>query len=94
MFDELPFARFAPNFLKKGSVKKISALIPNNTASSVTNVIVSFLSGDIELAQLLQTFKHFDLNTHDKGYLPKLLPSLEQFSLAYEGHYRTKSVDL
>lgn len=61
---------------------------------SVTTFLANFLIGDNNILQLCKTFKHFDLNTHDEGYLLKDLPQLDQFTLSHEGHYKTQTVDL
>ena len=94
--DKTPFIGSLPDALKNVTVNAVNKLFPRSiaTLNSVSTVIASFLSGDTAISQLCETFRHFDLNTHDKGYLPKDLPSLDQFALSYEGHYKTRGVNL
>ena len=94
LIDNIPVIGSLPNFLKEAGVKALNKLVPSSTIGSVSTVIASFLGGDTNILQLCETFRHFDLNTHDKGYEVKAdLNSQEQFSLSYEGHYRTKGVN-
>jgi tetratricopeptide (TPR) repeat protein len=95
VLDKTPFIGSLPDTLKNVTVNAVNKLFPRSiaTLNSVSTVIASFLSGDTVISQLCETFRHFDLNTHDAGYLLKDLPPLDQFALTYEGHYRTKGVN-
>ncbi len=94
ILNSVPGSQLLPYPLEKFALTAINKVIPG-TIGSVSTVLASFLSGNTAISQLCETFRHFDLNTHGKGYeLKEELQPLEQFSLSYAGYYRTVGVDL
>ncbi|HJK86923.1 MAG TPA: tetratricopeptide repeat protein [Candidatus Megaira endosymbiont of Nemacystus decipiens] len=78
-----------PEVIVSAGAKAISALIPATTTSSVANVVVEFISCNIGLLQICDSFKHLALDSSEAGYIEKeIANSKELFHMHYKGHYR------
>ncbi|HJK86939.1 MAG TPA: tetratricopeptide repeat protein [Candidatus Megaira endosymbiont of Nemacystus decipiens] len=78
-----------PAVVAGAGAKAISALIPATTTSSLSNVVAEFISGNVGLLQICDSFKHLALDSSEAGYIEKeITNNKELFHMHYKGHYR------
>lgn len=78
-----------PEALANAGAKTISALIPATTTSALSNVIAEFISGNVSLLQICDSFKHLALDSSEAGYIEKEIANSEELlHMHYNGHYR------
>lgn len=68
--------------------------VSDTTIFSVVSIIAELANGNIKQKQYWNTFKYIDNNPASQGYSIKTsLSGSDQFSLKYEGHYKTQKMD-
>lgn len=82
-----------PDIFLAPAEKLISQIIPNNNMTSLLSVMITFLSGNIELIEMFGLFEKKDSDKKGNLKIPKSSGLKESFELSYQNHYRVVESD-
>ncbi|WP_342269629.1 hypothetical protein [Rickettsia endosymbiont of Orchestes rusci] len=94
LLNAIPYSNMVPDFMKSAASSVICKAIPDNALMGLLNILIELINGNIKSDQYFTTYKYLESSSNKEGYNVKVnLSDRQEFSLSYEGHYRTKPLN-